>query len=68
MRRLKKLGSIAMWTYMAAITIPESGIDRHLPAPAAALLNGAFDLVEQTAAEGFDAIRGQLRDRSVASS
>jgi len=60
MRLIKKLPSIVLWLYAGAIVIPESRVDRHVPEPAATLVNGTFGLLERGAAEGFDAIKHQI--------
>ena len=60
MRIIRKLPQIVLWLYAAAIVIPESRVDQHLPGPAATMVNGTFGLVERGAAEGFEAIRNQI--------
>lgn len=60
MRLIKKLPSIVLWLYVAAIVIPEHEVDERLPSPAAAMVNGTFGLLERGAAEGFEALRNQI--------
>ncbi len=60
MRFAKKLPSIVLWLYAAALLIPENRVDRHLPAPAAVVVNGTFGLLERGAAAGFDAVKHQI--------
>lgn len=60
MRFVKKLPSLVLWLYAAAIVIPESRVDRHLPGPAATMVNATFGLVERGAAAGFDAVKHQI--------
>lgn len=60
MRLIKKLPSLVLWLYAAAIVIPEARVDRHLPGPAAVVVNGTFGLLERGAAAGFDAVKHQI--------
>lgn len=66
MRRLRRYLSITMWLYGGAIAIPDGTLDRHLPAPIAATVDGAFDLVETAASEAAAIVAGQagFRDRA----